>query len=82
MTFNLKDFPSTALSPYNIEAQHPDIFVQHLLDLDEGLVCATIRQQRLDLRKPPKPIEDVLNTFEVQGLKQSVARLRGLIVSL
>ena len=82
VTFNLKDFPACALSLYNIEAQHPDIFIQHLLDLDEVLVCATIRQQRLDLKKPPKPIEDVLNTFEAQGLKQSVARLRGLIVSL
>ena len=81
VTFNLKDFPSSALSPYNIEPQHPDIFLQHLLDLNEGLVCATIRQQRLDLKKPPKPIEDVLNTFEEQGLKQSVSRLRGLIAN-
>lgn len=82
VTFNLKDFPSSVLAPYNIEAQHPDAFVQHLLDLNEELLCATIRQQRLDLKKPPKPIEDVLNTFEEQGLKHSVARLRGLIPSL
>jgi hypothetical protein len=82
VTFNLKDFPSSALSPYNIEPQHPDVFVQHLLDLNEALVCATIRQQRLDLRKPPKPIEDVLNTFDAQGLKQSVGRLRSLTAFL
>lgn len=78
VTFNLKDFPASVLSHYSIEAQHPDVFVQRLLDINEALVCATIRQQRLDLKKPPKPVEDVLNTFEEQGLKQSVARLRSL----
>lgn len=82
VTFNLKDFPASVLSRYNIEAQHPDVFVERLIDLNTDLVCATIRQQRLDLKKPPKPVEDVLNTFEEQGLKQSVARLRSLITFL
>lgn len=82
VTFNLKDFPDFALSPFNLEAQHPDVFVQHLLDLDESLVCATLHQQRLDLKKPPKPAEEMLSTLEEQGLRQFVARLRPSITSL
>lgn len=82
VTFNLKDFPSSVLSPYHLDAQHPDVFLQHLLDLDEALVCETLRQQRLDLKKPPKPAEAMLNTLAEQGLKQSAARLHSLISSL
>jgi len=68
VTFNLKDFPASILSHYSIDVQHPDVFLRHLLDLDGGLICATIRQQRLDLRKPPKPAEEMLDTFGEQGL--------------
>lgn len=82
VTFNLKDFPEAALSPYQIEAQHPDVFVLHLLSLDATRVCAAIRKQRLDLRKPPKSAEELLDTLAEQGLKQTVAYLRPLITSL
>lgn len=82
VTFNLKDFPSSVLSRYNLGAQHPDAFVERLLDLDEELVCTTLRQQRLDLKKPPKPVEDMLLTLSEQGLTRSVARLQSLIIFL
>src|SRR5437763_11557894 len=32
VTMNLRDFPSNAITPFRIEAQHPDEFVLHLLD--------------------------------------------------
>ena len=82
VTFNLKDFPAPVLAHYGIEAQHPDIFVQHLLDLNEPLVCAAVRAQRLNLRNPPRSAEELLGTFEAQGLKQTVARLRPLLTAL
>jgi hypothetical protein len=34
VTFNLRDFPQVALHPYGIRAAHPDVFVEHLLDLN------------------------------------------------
>jgi len=82
VTFNLKDFPEAALSQYQIEAQHPDVFVQRLLSLDAAGVCAAIRKQRMDLKKPPKTADELLDTFEEQGLKRTVASLRPLITSL
>ncbi len=78
VTFNLKDFPASALSKYSIRAQHPDEFVLNLLSLDADTLCSTIRKQRLDLKNPPKTVEDLLSTFEAQGLTKSVSKLRVL----
>lgn len=33
VTCNLKHFPDSALDSYGIEAQHPDVFVRHLINL-------------------------------------------------
>jgi len=76
VTFNLKDFPAGVLASYNIEAQHPDHFLLTLLDADPEPVCAAVRQQREGLRNPPKTAEELLATLEIQGLVQTVARLR------
>ena len=40
VTMNLRDFPPDVLAPLGIEAQHPDEFVLHLLDLAPGIVVA------------------------------------------
>ena len=40
VTRNLRDFPSDKLEPYGLEAQHPDEFITHLLDLNTGAVGA------------------------------------------
>jgi predicted nucleic acid-binding protein len=36
VTTNLRDFPPGALAPFDVEAQHPDTFILHLLSLDPG----------------------------------------------
>jgi hypothetical protein len=79
VTFNLADFPPDALARYGIEAQHPDDFIIHLLDFAPGPVCAAVKRQRENLRNPPKTAEELLATFESQGLPQTVARLRSFI---
>lgn len=76
VTFNLKDFPATALASYNIEAQHPDEFLVSLFDAAPGPVCGAVKRQREGLRNPPKTAEELLATLENQGLVQTVSRLR------
>src|SRR5262249_22314932 len=76
VTINLGDFPAATLKTYGIEAQHPDDFIVHLLDLAPGTVCAAVKRQRESLRNPPKSADERLATFEKQGLAQTVARLR------
>lgn len=76
VTYNLHDFPNAALAPYGIDAQHPDEFVAHLLDLAPQSVCIAARRQRQSLRRPPATVEEFLATLERQGLPQTVAALR------
>ncbi|KTC65056.1 Uncharacterised protein (plasmid) [Legionella adelaidensis] len=43
VTYNLKDFPRGSLEKYGIEAQHPDIFLLHLLELNQHIVIKSIQ---------------------------------------
>lgn len=76
VTFNLRDFPETVLSPYGIRAIHPDAFVEHLLNLNAEAVCEAVRKIRRRLAKPPRSVEEMLENYERQGLAVSASILR------
>jgi predicted nucleic acid-binding protein len=76
VTMNLKDFPADILAPFGIDAQHPDEFILHLLDLAPGAVVAAAQTHRESLKNPPKTVAEYLNTLERKGLTQTVAVLR------
>ena len=75
VTFNLKDFPSDALEPFEIEAVHPDDFVADLFDLDQAAVLEAVQSQRASLKNPPHTARELLDRLLVQGLTQSVKLL-------
>jgi predicted nucleic acid-binding protein len=63
VTFNMRDFPAAALVPHNIIAQTPDQFLCQLLsDFPEEMVTV-IHTQSSILRKPPKTVNEVLETL-------------------
>ena len=76
VTYNLNDFPAESLTKYGIEAQHPDEFIVHLLDLAPNDVCFAAKRQRANLKNPPKNVDEFLATLEAQGLAQTVSKLR------
>lgn len=76
ITFNERDFPDTVLRPYGIRAVHPDVFVEHLLDLNSEAVCEAIRRIRRRLVNPPSTAEDMIQNYERQGLAVSASILR------
>lgn len=78
VTFNLRDFPSDSLSPYNLEAQHPDDFVLNAIDLSPGTVLRALEEQSAALRNPPVDLLELLTNLQSLGLVQSVARMREL----
>ncbi len=82
VTYNLADFPAIELDTYGIEAQHPDTFITHLLDLAPAMVATVVKEQREALRNPPQSAKALLATFELQQLVGTVARLRGMIALL
>jgi predicted nucleic acid-binding protein len=76
VTSNLSDFPAVQLDPYSIEAQSPDQFVLHLVDLAAATVAAVIAQQADALRNPPQTLGDLLDRLARNGLPRAVAGLR------
>jgi hypothetical protein len=82
VTFNLRHFPKQALRPYGVCAIHPDAFMEHLLDLNAEVVCEAVRRIRRRLRNPPRTAEEMLDSYERNGLAVSASVLRGRIKSL
>lgn len=76
VTNNVKDFPSDLLAAFGIEAQTPDEFVLHLIDLAPGRVITVIDHQAAALKNPPMSVEDLLARLRTVGLPRSVALIR------
>ncbi|MGH8384351.1 MAG: PIN domain-containing protein [Pseudomonas sp.] len=77
VTFNQKDFPCSALTPFGIEAQHPDEFVENLFDLDPTAVISAAERQRSQLKTPAMDVGAYLDLLLRQGLVQTVKALNG-----
>jgi hypothetical protein len=71
VTFNLKDFPSAALTPLSLEAQHPDDFVVNQLHLNPIEALKAIKAMRARLERPSQTAAQLLATLEKCGLPQS-----------
>jgi len=78
VTFNLDDFPESKLSPYNVEAKHPDDFMLDAIDLAPGVVTTVLAEQARALRNPPRSVVELLDTLRDLGVVRSVAKLREL----
>lgn len=76
VTYNLRDFPTAALEPYGIEAQHPDEFLAYQFDLNKAAVCKAVQLQRSTLKNPQKTVQELLDTFTSLQLPTIVERLR------
>jgi hypothetical protein len=76
VTNNIKDFPADRLAPFGIEAQTPDEFVLHLIDLAPGRIITVIGHQAAALKNPPMSVEDLLTRLRTVGLPRSVAIIR------
>lgn len=78
VTFNLRDFPASALTPHTITALHPDEFLLTLFEVDEQRVQQAAERQRTMLKNPPKSLEEYWQTLTANSLPQTVERLRKL----
>jgi len=76
VTENTADFPAHVLQTYNIEAQTPDVFVLHLIELSPTTVSGVIDAQVGALRNPPITRDELLDRLAQSGLPRSVAALR------
>jgi predicted nucleic acid-binding protein len=80
VTANVKDFPADVLTPFEIETQHPDEFIRHLLDLAPGVVIKAAEDHRESLLNPSKTVTQYLEMLEKEGLTEAVAVLRDYMI--
>jgi hypothetical protein len=78
VTMNLKDFPKSVLATYDIEAQHPDLFISDLIDLDPLKVLSSAQNVQKRLKNPAKSFTQYLEILLNQGLTITVRMLREL----
>ncbi len=77
VTFNLRDFPQSALAPRGIRALHPDAFVVSLCEEDPDGVLRAMQRHRASLRRPPKSSGEYLTSLRRAGLDHTAAWLAG-----
>ncbi len=77
VTFNLKDFPKSALEAFDIEPLHPDDFIADLWDLDQAAVLEAAQRQRASLKNPPHSARQYLDKLLQQQLPETVKLLSG-----
>lgn len=76
VTFNLSDFPRSALDPYDITPVHPDDFLLDQLDLYPGLTTDVLRRQAASYRREPKSVPGLLVLLERTGLPRFASEAR------
>lgn len=75
VTFNLSDFPVSALRGYGVRALHPDDYLIALLDDAPELFLMSVRDHRASLKRPPKTVEDYIETLKANHLPKLASRL-------
>ena len=76
VTRNLRDFPADRLAPHGLTAQHPDVFIADLLDVDLEAALAAVRGHRAALRNPPRTANEHLVALERLGLIRTASLIR------
>jgi PIN domain-containing protein len=82
VTFNLGDFPETALAPHGVRAVHPDTFASELLETDPEAFLVAVRTHRAALKNPPKSVDAYLETLRRSGLVRTVTLLQDYAAQL
>jgi len=71
MTFNTRDFPESALSPFRVVALHPDEIVVNLISTDRDAVIRAAQTQRSQLVRPMIGRDAYLDMLCERGLVQT-----------
>lgn len=77
VTANIKDFPTDAVAPYDVDVAHQDAFLLDQLDLQPDNVRAAVRRQASRYRREPKNTEDLLISLGKAGCPEFAWRFGG-----
>jgi predicted nucleic acid-binding protein len=79
VTFNLRDFPASVLSPYGVEAIHLDSFLCDLFDENPSGFMKAVSEMLSALKNPPRPLAEQCASFRRLGLTQLTNRLKKFV---
>ena len=63
VTRNVRDFPDSALDPYNVKALSPDEFLMRLYDLSPDTMFRIVQEQVRALKRPPVTMAELLDNL-------------------
>ncbi len=75
VTFNLSDFPRSALKPFSIRAFPPDAFLEALLRENPVRFLRGIKLHRSSMNNPPMSQDQYLQSLASQKLNKTAERL-------
>lgn len=76
VTYNIKDFPGSIEDEYDIEIQHPDVFLTNVYDLHPEKAKEAFRKMVKRLKNPPKSYSEVLDSLSKSDLKDTIEKLK------
>ncbi|MEJ0031552.1 MAG: PIN domain-containing protein [Bacteroidota bacterium] len=79
VTFNLRDFPTSDLSKFFLEAKHPDTFCCDLMKVDRKTALIAFEKQVDNLEQPRLTFIDVLDNLARSGMPRSASLLHELV---
>jgi hypothetical protein len=75
VTYNVADFPDRTMRSLEIEVQHPDAFLTHLVDLHPDTFGAAVKAIRRRLKAPPRTTEQYLDGLRANELVRTAEEL-------
>ena len=82
LTWNLRDFPATALKKHGLRRQTPDAFLSDLYDQTPDLVVGSLANARRNLNKSRVSASDFVDILNNQKLRQFAKRARSRLTDL
>jgi predicted nucleic acid-binding protein len=82
VTFNLDDFPDTALSPYGLHAVHPDEFLLDVEGLSSEAVQGAVIRDIEHYRSAPKSWDEYFDDLRKAGVPKTAEQLSQLRILL
>ena len=79
VTENLKNFPSEALAPFDIDAISADEFISDAIELDPLAAVAALRKMRERFKNPDMDAETLLQRIKARKLFQTAKTLHQFV---
>ena len=79
VTFNVKDFPPRSLTPYEVQAVHPDAFLLDQFDLHPQWSRAAVGRMLRANRLPPQDVPELISALIRVGVPNAAAALSDLL---